>query len=101
MPRSLVFVKTAAQPPQSEPLILGFSGIVSVLPEPLGDNHTGLVDACKPLSIHNLAPERPIEGPDEAVLPGRARIDPDGFNADALKPVLERCRGELARISAG
>ena len=34
---------------------------VVVLPEPLGDDHAGLVDACKPLSIQNLVPERPIE----------------------------------------
>ncbi len=71
---------------------------VIVLPEPLGDDHTGLVDACKPLSIQNLVPERSIEALVVAVLPGRARIDPDRLNADALKPVLKRCRRELRTI---
>ena len=34
---------------------------VIVLAEPLVDDDTGLVDACKPLSIQHLAAQRSIE----------------------------------------
>ena len=72
---------------------------VIVLLEPRVDDDLGLLGRREPLGIENLVPERPIEALVVAVLPGRARIDPDRLNADALKPVLERCRGELRTLS--
>jgi hypothetical protein len=61
---------------------------VIILPEPRVDNDLGLLGRREPLGIENLVPERPIEALVVAVLPGRARIDPDGLNADTLEPVL-------------
>ena len=71
---------------------------VIVLPEPLIDDDLGLLGRREPLGVENLVPERSIEALVVAVLPGRARIDPDGLNANAPEPVLERCRGELRTI---
>ncbi len=63
------------------------AGVV-VLVEPAIDDDLSLFRGCEPLGIEDFPAERSIETLVVPVLPGRARVDPDGLHADPLQPRL-------------
>ncbi len=60
-----------------------------VLFKPDTDDDPSLACGREPLGVETFAAECSVEALVVAVLPGRSRIDPDGLNADTLKPVPE------------
>ncbi len=62
-----------------------------VLFKPDIDDDPSLACGREPLGVEAFAAECSVEALVVAVLPGRSRIDPDGLNADTLKPVPEWC----------
>lgn len=69
-----------------------------VLAQPLIDDGLSLPGGSEPFGIQDLPAQGAIEPFVVAVLPWRARIDLNGFDADPEKPVLEWSRAELRAV---
>ena len=71
---------------------------VIVLSEPLIDHDLSLFGCGKPLGIENLVTERAVEAFIVSILPWRAWIDADWFDANLIEPGLEVFSYELRTV---